>query len=155
LTAELSEVVLLAQVASTLFMTGLIWFVQVVHYPLLAQVGRQGFADYEAAHVRLTTWVVAPAMLTEALTSVLLVWRTPERLSASACWVGLGLVVVIWSSTLLLQVPRHNALAAGFDAEAHHSLVLSNWIRTAAWTARGFLVLVFLGQAVVGGSIDV
>ena len=145
---------LFAHLVSTLLMVGNIWFVQVVHYPLLARVGRSEFADYEAAHVRLTTWVVAPAMLTEALTSVLLVWRTPEGLSASACWVGLGLVVVIWSSTLLLQVPRHNALAAGFDAEAHHSLVLSNWIRTAAWTARGFLVLVFLRQAVLGGSID-
>jgi hypothetical protein len=46
------EVVLLAHVATTLFMTGLSWFVQVVHYPLLTQVGRCGFADCEPTFAR-------------------------------------------------------------------------------------------------------
>jgi hypothetical protein len=50
--------VLLLQAAATLFMTGVIWFVQVVHYPLMARVGAAGFPDYEAAHARLTGYVV-------------------------------------------------------------------------------------------------
>ena len=33
---------LLLHAAATLFMTGLIWFVQVVHYPLFARVGEDG-----------------------------------------------------------------------------------------------------------------
>lgn len=148
------EVVLLAQVATTLFMTGLIWFVQVVHYPLLAAVGRRGFADYEAAHVRLTTWVVAPAMLLELVTALLLAVHPPARTSAAACWVALGLLALIWFSTALLQVPRHNALTAGFDAGAHRLLVQSNWVRTVAWTARSLLVLLILRQAALGGWSD-
>ena len=35
-------------VTSALF--GLIWIVQVVHYPLFGRVGREGFAAYESAH---------------------------------------------------------------------------------------------------------
>jgi hypothetical protein len=35
---------LLANAAATLFMVGVIRFVQVVHYPLFARVGRPGFA---------------------------------------------------------------------------------------------------------------
>lgn len=145
------EVVLLVQVATTLFMTGLIWFVQVVHYPLLAQVGRRGFTDYESAHVRLTTRVVAPAMLMEVVTALVLAIHWPGRVSAAACWAGLGLLVVIWSSTVLLQVPRHNALILGFDARAHRLLVQSNWVRTVAWTARSLLMLWVLWQAAPGG----
>ena len=53
---------LLIHAGATLYMTGLIWFVQVVHYPLMARVGEDGFAEYEKHHQRLTTWVVAPPM---------------------------------------------------------------------------------------------
>ena len=41
---------LLANAAATLFMTGLIWFVQVVHYPLFAFVSGPGAAAYAARH---------------------------------------------------------------------------------------------------------
>ncbi len=44
-------VILLAvHLAATAAMTGLIWFVQVVHYPLFDLVGRAQFVGYEAAH---------------------------------------------------------------------------------------------------------
>lgn len=39
---------------ATAAMVGLIWFVQVVHYPLFASVGADGFTDYETAHRRRT-----------------------------------------------------------------------------------------------------
>ena len=51
---------LLTHLASTLFMTGVIWFVQCVHYPLFASVGEEGFRNYEERNSALTTWVVAP-----------------------------------------------------------------------------------------------
>ena len=39
------ELILLTQVFATLFMVGLIWFVQIVHYPLYAKVGREQFSE--------------------------------------------------------------------------------------------------------------
>ena len=42
---------LLVHVVATLVMTGLIWFVQIVHYPLMAKVGRADFAEYERLHI--------------------------------------------------------------------------------------------------------
>ena len=71
---SMTQWTLLLQVAATLCMVGLIWFVQIVHYPLLAQVGRDGFRRYEMDHQRLTTWVVAPLMLTELTTAFLMIW---------------------------------------------------------------------------------
>jgi hypothetical protein len=150
-TFSLESGVLLAHAAATMFLTGLIWFVQVVHYPLMGHVGRREFPGYEAAHVRGTTWVVAPPMLVEALTGLLLVWRPPVPGSVVCCWTGLGLLLVIWASTFLLQVPRHNTLTGGFEAAAHRALVRSNWLRTAAWSGRSVLVLLLLGRAVSGG----
>ena len=50
------------------------------------------------------------------------------------------LVVVIWLSTALLQVPQHGRLQRGFEARAQQALVNGNWIRTAAWSLRAILV---------------
>ena len=135
------KLILLAQVFSTLFMVGLIWFVQIVHYPLYANVGREQFPEYEALHNRLTTWVVGPAMLIEMVTAAMLL-KYSHHASSSLAWTGLGLVIVIWVSTAALSVPAHDVLTAGFSEGAYRKLVNTNWIRTVAWTARGVVLMV-------------
>jgi hypothetical protein len=134
-----------AHLAATLVMTGVIWFVQVVHYPLFARVGAGGFRAYAAEHGRRTTWVVAAPMLVELGTGAALLWRRPAFVPAPAAWAGAALLAAIWLSTWGLQVPRHADLAAGFDARAHRRLVVGNWLRTAAWTARAGLLAALAG----------
>ena len=140
---------LLAHLAATLYMVGVVWFVQVVHYPLFSRVGPEKFSLYSEAHSRLTTYVVGPPMLTEAATALLLVFRRPEGVPLAAALTGLALVVVVWLSTALLQVPHHTTLGSGFDRRAWSGLVLSNWVRTVAWSARGGLVL-WMAARVIG-----
>jgi hypothetical protein len=60
---------LLLQAFASFAMTGLIWFVQVVHYPLFRAVGSSGYAAYQERHMRLTKVVVVPRMLLEAATA--------------------------------------------------------------------------------------
>jgi hypothetical protein len=131
--------VLLLHAAATLFMTGLIWFVQVVHYPMFANVGREGFSAYAQLHSALTTWVVAPVMLVELAAAFYLLTapQVPRWLSIT----GAVLLAIVWLSTLLLQVPRHEQLSHGFDATAHFWLVRTNWIRTIGWSLRAVVSL--------------
>ena len=141
------KIVLLAQVFATVFMVGLIWFVQIVHYPLYANVGREQFPEYEALHNRLTTWVVGPAMLLEMVSAVALLRYAPNG-STLLAWLGLGLLIVIWISTATLSVPAHNLLTAGFSNAAWQQLVSTNWIRTGAWSMRGVIVMVLTYRSV-------
>ncbi len=143
---EITKWTLLLQVAATLAMVGLIWFVQVVHYPLMARVGRQSFRRYEMDHQRLTTWVVAPLMLTELATAVLLLWWRPAGVGTATVWLGLVLLAFIWLVTYTVQVPQHSSLVLSYDAAVQQRLVAGNWFRTAAWTARGMLVIGMVGQ---------
>ncbi|MFM7052893.1 MAG: hypothetical protein ACKOYN_12310 [Planctomycetota bacterium] len=136
--------VLLANAASTLFMTGLIWFVQVVHYPLFAQVGAAEFAAYSRAHQSLTTLVVGPAMLVEALTAAWIALARPPAVPAWLAWSGVALVAAIWISTAALQVPSHARLSSGFDASVNGFLVGTNWIRTACWSLRAAVAIAML-----------
>ena len=131
----------LGNLLGTLTMFGVIWIVQLVHYPLFAGVGADGFVAYEAAHKVRITWIVFPAMVLELGTAAALVWLRPDAVPPWMVWVGLGLVGVVWLSTAFVQVPLHTALSAGFDGDAHARLVTTNWIRTAAWTLRAALVL--------------
>ena len=133
--------VFLVHLASTLLMVGVIWVVQVVHYPLFAGVGGAGWAAYEASHQSRITLVVGPLMLAELATAVWLVLDRPAGVPAWAVVLGAALVGLIWASTAFVQVPLHSALGGAFDAEAHRRLVGTNWVRTVAWTARGGLVL--------------
>ncbi len=144
------KAVLLSHFAATLFMTGVIWFVQVVHYPLFSSVDGDGFGAYAALHGRLTTRVVVPPMLVELLTGALLLWRRPVEVGLLPTAVGFALILVVWLSTLLLQVPQHTTLGTGFDDAAHRALVLTNWLRTAAWTLRSLLVLWMVAAMVEG-----
>lgn len=139
-------VVFLVQLAATLAMTGVIWVVQVVHYPLFARVGAETFAAYHADHTRLITLVVVPLMLAEAGTALWIVVDPPLFFPNWLAWIGLALVGVVWGSTFFGQAPLHGVLTGGFDPGAHSTLVGSNWLRTLAWTARSALVLSVLGR---------
>lgn len=139
--------ILILNLVATLAMVGLIWFVQVVHYPLFSQVGRAEFQNYERLHQQRTTSVVLPLMVTEAATSMALLWIRPSGIPLIPVASGAALVIALWLSTFLWQVPAHTRLGAGFDEETHHGLVLSNWFRTFGWTARGILAvwMLYLG----------
>ena len=146
---EIAKWTLFLQVAATLAMVGLIWFVQVVHYPLFAQVGWDSFRRYEMDHQRLTVFVMGPLMLTELATDILLLWWRPAGLGGGSLWLGLGLLASIWIMTYTVQVPQYASLVMSYDSAAstQRRLVSCNWYRTAAWSARGFLVLWIASQA--------
>ena len=141
------EALVLGHLAATMAMVGLIWFVQVVHYPLFAAVGEERFGAYEAAHAQRTAWVVGPPMALEALAAIVLVASPPPGVAPAATWVGLGLLAIVQASTVALQVPAHRALAAGFDPVTWRRLVRTNWIRTAGWSARGCVAVALVAQA--------
>jgi hypothetical protein len=134
------SVLLLTHVAVTWFLVGLIWVIQVVHYPLFAEVGEQHFARYEQLHQRRITVVVAPLMLLEVITTVLLWWSVGPVIPVWQYWLALGLLAAIWLSTALLQIPAHAKLSSTYDLTTINWLVQTNWIRTIAWTARGVIV---------------
>jgi hypothetical protein len=131
---------LLTHAGCTLFMTGLIWVIQVVHYPLFAYVGADDYERYHQLHMQRITWIVMPVMLAELLCAIVLA-MSPLAQGQYLSWVALGLLLLIWLSTALFQVPAHTELASGWNDSVHARLVQSNWIRTLLWSARSIIAL--------------
>ena len=107
------EILLALHTLATIMMTGLIWFVQLVHYPLLTMVGSADFVEYQGEHTRRVTWIVAPLMGIEAATAIALVFLLHGAALRSLAVAGVLLVALIWASTAFLQVPCHRKLSAG------------------------------------------
>ena len=139
-------IILLAQAGASCFMAGLIWFVQLVHYPAYHFVGKAEFRRYQMHHQRAVSWVVGPTMLGELATAIaLVIWPVPGMDDAWA-WAGLGILGLVWASTAFWQVPLHTKLLASGTPAAIDRLVHSNWVRTVGWTARAVLSLAMLNK---------
>lgn len=134
---------LLIHAFATLFMVGLVWFVQVVHYPMFADVPAPAFAAYSTEHSRRTSWVVGPPMLAEGGAAIAIAVLAPSALAIA----GLVLVLALAGITVGVSARCHGRLSLGFDAVQHRRLVTTNWLRTALWTARGAIALALLAGA--------
>jgi hypothetical protein len=137
----------LAHAASTWFMVGVIWFVQIVHYPLFAAVPEIGFRDYEGFHTRRTGALLALPWAVEGLSALALLVLPPPGVHRALVVGGAALMAVVIASTVLLQVPRHAVLSSGWEPGAHRTLVATNWIRTAAWSGRGLVAVAICAGA--------
>lgn len=151
--AQAAWAVMLVQVGCCVFMTGLCAFVAVVHYPLMARVGREQWREYELAHTARTGLVVAPAMLLELASCAWLL--SPSALGWGAgmmrgfgpwAWASAALLAACWAITFLVNVPQHNRLSNAWDGATHRQLVATHWVRTACWFARSLLLLGMLWQ---------
>lgn len=143
----MEKFLLLANFVSTAYMSGVIWIIQLVQYPLFSQIGNENFSKYHSLHSFWITPVVAPMMVIELITSFFLLFYAFEKIDYKLIWLGLALTLITWASTFFLQVPMHEKLSAGFDKSAHDFLVYSNWLRTIAWTLRSILVSYFIFQS--------
>ena len=137
---------LYANTIATAVMVGVIWFVQIVHYPLLAQFGETQSVAVAQQHQQRTGYVVGLPMLIEGLSTLWLLARTPDGVAVLLPWVNAVLLAVALGSTLFLSVPLHAKMAVSHTDETGRRLVLTNWPRTIAWTARLALCGVMLAQ---------
>lgn len=124
-------------------MTGLIWLIQIVHYPLFNKVGVAEFPLYHALHSKLISFIVMPVMIFELLSLAVLImgfddFRLLDKIILSSS------LFIIWATTFFFSVPAHNELANGFSEAQYQKLVWTNWFRTFFWTLKSLYLFKFL-----------
>lgn len=135
----LDDSIVLAQGIASGAMCGIVWFVQVVHYPLFASRGGDERA-YALENRARTARVVIPFMLAEGVAATVIAWAPPPGIPRVAAVAGLALVAAAWLSTALVQMPLHARLAReGHVADVVAALVRSNRLRTVIWSLRAAL----------------
>lgn len=143
----MSEIALLANTIATCVMVGIIWFVQIVHYPLLARFGVAQSTQVAREHQRRTSWVVGAPLTVEGISTLLLLAYRPAGVAVYLPWAGAILLAVALGSTVLLSVPLHSRMASAHDDTIARKLVRTNWPRTIAWSARAIVCVAMIMQA--------
>lgn len=149
---SLTQIVFLTQLVTTLFMVGVIWFVQIVDYPLLALIGLAEAPWYGQRHRILATRVMAVPMLIEWVTSFMLLIDRPAGIEDWMVWTGLGLLMVIAYFTVVTVRTCLRQLSQDFEPEVHQRLLRVNWIRVWCWSLRGALVVWMVTNSLQGSD---
>jgi hypothetical protein len=121
-------------------MVGVIWLIQIIHYPLFRLVGESTFIDYHKIHIQKTSIVIAVPMILEVLTGLYLFSFIELYRNNFMFLIAFALNVLIWLVTFFTSVPKHKILSKGGDDSVLNALVRTNWIRTMAWTLRALLL---------------
>ena len=122
---------------SCFFMTGLIWLVQLIHYPSYKYIEAQKFTEYQNFHTTTITFIVGPVMLIEIFTGAAILFDQKYNTLSIVNFCGL---LVIWLSTAIFSAPLHGKLSAGYNLDTIQMLISTNWIRTLLWSARAGLL---------------
>ncbi len=140
------DLILLANFVATCLMVGVIWFVQWVHYPLLAKVSVDRAVETAIEHQRRTGQVLAIPMAVEGFTTLGLLISRPESVQIFWPWFGAVLLAVALGSTVFVSVPLHAKMAANPTTDIGRRLVVTNWPRTIAWSLRAVVCSVMILQ---------
>ena len=125
-------------VISAFFLTGVIWTIQIVHYPSFHYIDKLSFVNFHQFHERRISIIVMPLMILELISSVALYFND---MSNHTFLLNLIIVGLIWCSTFFIQVPIHNILSTKKDNMMIEKLVNTNWIRTFLWSMRMLLII--------------
>ena len=125
-------------VISAFLLTGVIWTIQIVHYPSFHYIDKMSFTNFHHFHERRISIIVMPLMLIELTTSTALYIN---NMSSIVFALNLLIVVLIWCSTFFVQVPIHSILSQKKDKKLIEKLVNTNWIRTFLWSMRMLLII--------------
>ena len=133
---------LIIHLIATSVMVGVIWIIQLVHYPSFHFIELKQYTTFQRFHMSRISYVVIPAMLTELFTLILIVISMDQidtLVLASAI-----LLIFIWLITAVFFSGVHQKLTLGYDQTVVDKLVKLNWGRTLMWTLRLLLISIYM-----------
>ena len=134
--------VLLGHLIFTSIMTGVIWVIQIVHYPSFHFIEKELYTAFQKFHMNKISIIVMPIMLAELITGIMLFLDKSSK--SPFLTISIIILVLIWLITGVFFTKAHNELIAGYQELVVNQLVAMNWIRTLLWTLRLLLLIGFV-----------
>tara|TARA_B100001059_G_scaffold46109_1_gene38948 strand:+ start:15603 stop:16025 length:423 start_codon:yes stop_codon:yes gene_type:complete len=122
---------------SNLLMIGVSLVVQIIIYPSFKFIQKVSFKEYHLNYMNKMSYVVAPIMLLEIISSFLLLFFNKSLTD----FFGFILLSLVWFVTFFFIVPLHNQLNTKFGIIDLKKLIKLNLIRTILWIFK-FLIII-------------
>ena len=125
-------------IISTSIMVGVIWVIQLVHYPSFKYVNESDYIIFQKYHMSNISYIVFPVMFTELITALIILFFGEKSLFFVLSLICLFL---IWVITGVLFTKYHSILKEGKDLMIIEKMIKANWIRALLWTMRLIMIL--------------
>tara|TARA_B100001109_G_scaffold163738_1_gene133360 strand:- start:29 stop:400 length:372 start_codon:yes stop_codon:yes gene_type:complete len=119
-------------------MVGVIWVIQLVHYPSFKYVNESDYIIFQKYHMSNISYIVFPVMFTELITALIILFFGEKSLFFVLSLICLFL---IWVITGVLFTKYHSILKEGKDLMIIEKMIKANWIRALLWTMRLIMIL--------------
>ena len=133
------ESILLFQIVINVYLLGVIIMTQFITYPTFLIIDKNSFNKYHRKYVNIISIIVAPAMILEITSLIVLVYLSKDFLLVKS----LILLLCIWLTTFIIMVPSHNILSRKNDSKEIKKLININWVRTFLWSVK-LIVMLFI-----------
>ena len=124
---------------STSLMVGIIWVIQLLHYPAFHFIKEIDYVEFQHFHMQRISFIVVPVMILEFFSAFILAYYIQSDLLILC----LGILIVIWLVTFVFFTKLHQRLLNGYDKSIVDKLVQINWSRTILWTFR-LIILIYI-----------
>ena len=131
------ELLLKVNFISTSVMVGVIWVIQLLHYPSFHFINEKKYIEFQHFHMQRISFIVIPVMLIELASALLLSYFFRSSLTI----ILLALLLGIWGITFIFFTNMHQKLTNGYEPSIVDKLVKINWSRTALWSLRLIILL--------------
>ena len=135
------EIEILSEVhfLSTSLMVGIIWVIQLLHYPTFHFIKESDYVEFQHFHMQRISFIVVPVMIIELISGFMLVYYFRSNLLILC----LIILLVIWLITFVFFTKLHQSLLGGYDKIIVNKLVQINWSRTVLWSLR-LIILIYI-----------
>ena len=132
--------VFILHLVSTSIMVGVIWIIQLVHYPTFLFIDKQKYMKFQEFHMSRVSYIVMPTMIAELFSGIYILFYNNVLMVNTFFLLASFYLFLNWVITALVFVKIHNGLLIKYEKNIILLLVKLNWLRTILWSLR----LVFL-----------
>ena len=124
---------------STSLMVGIIWVIQLLHYPAFHFIKESDYVEFQHFHMQRISFIVVPVMILELFSAFMLVYYLRSNLLILC----LIILLFIWLITFVFFTKLHQSLLDGYNKTVVDKLVKINWSRTILWSLR-LIILIYI-----------
>lgn len=141
---------LLASLCLSLYLVGVHWTFQLVHFPLLNRVGVNEFQDYQVSHQRRILWSVRIPRLIALLIGVALILLKPWGIKTWELYFYCASLILAAGISFQFIRPLQKLLGRqGYSSKMIQTMTRLHWTRTILSTAGALILLVAVARILI------
>lgn len=141
LTVDLIASILFFHFFLTFFMTGVIWLIQLIHYPSFSFIDKNKYSKFQTFHMNKITPIVGPIIILEVSTGFYLLYFFNSE--SIFFLINFLINILILMMTIIVFGTIHKKLIDGFKTSLFKKLISLNWIRTFLWSLKSIFIFLY------------